>query len=107
MNPPILFVYSHDARGIKTVRVGIFISIQSLGFMNLEELQSTLTDDLAAELLRGVYIIRALGEEDYKLVGAQFRHNLDFVNSLLNGLKEGRVDYNARQRDPRIEASAA
>jgi hypothetical protein len=75
--------------------------------MNLEESQSTIAHDVAGELFRGVTIIRGLDDENYKLIGAQFRHNLDFVNALLNGLVEQRIDYNARQRDPRVETDAA
>jgi len=74
--------------------------------MNLEELGSTLAHDVAGEILHGVSIIRGMHGADYKLVGAQFRHNLDFVNAFLNGLTDRRVDYNARRRDPQIEAVA-
>jgi hypothetical protein len=36
-------------------------------------------------------------------VGAQFRHILDFVGSLLRGIEKGRIDYTDRQRDTRVE----
>ncbi len=36
-------------------------------------------------------------------VGAQFRHNLDFINAFLKGVKIGRIDYGKRERDLRIE----
>ena len=77
--------------------------------MDFEESESTLdiVHDVTAELLRGVTIIRGLSVGDYKLVGAQFRHDLDFVNALLNGLAECRIDYNARQRDPKVETIPA
>ncbi len=73
--------------------------------MNLEEPESSLdaVQHLASELMRSVAIIRGLSEPIYKMVGAQFRHNLDFVNALLNGVAEQRIDYNARQRDPNVE----
>jgi hypothetical protein len=77
--------------------------------MNFEEAGSNLgiVRDVSAELRRGVAIIRDLTAANYKLVGPQFRHNLDFVNALLNGIAERRVDYNARQRDPNIETIQA
>jgi uncharacterized damage-inducible protein DinB len=36
-------------------------------------------------------------------VGAHYRHCLDHFSSLLNGLSEGMVDYDARKRDPLLE----
>ena len=36
-------------------------------------------------------------------VGAHLRHCLDFVRALVQGLPEGRVDYDARERDVTIE----
>ena len=36
-------------------------------------------------------------------VGAQFRHCIDFYNCFLDGLTDGRVDYNRRARDARVE----
>jgi hypothetical protein len=36
-------------------------------------------------------------------LGAQFRHNLDFINAFLTGVKIGRIDYGRRKRDIRIE----
>lgn len=37
-------------------------------------------------------------------VGAHLRHVLDHFESFLSGLPEGRVDYDARARDPRVES---
>jgi hypothetical protein len=65
---------------------------------------------LVNEIERGVAIVRSLDDEDFAIgrggqssVGAHLRHNLDFVNALLNGIAARRVDYNARPRDPRLE----
>ena len=38
-------------------------------------------------------------------VGEQFRHNLDFLNTFLNGLEIGKIDYSRRERDPRVSVS--
>jgi len=70
-----------------------------------------LLEHLKEELLKGIRLIAAVDDLNYRRtangsgsVGAQFRHNLDFVNSLLNGIDEGRIDYNKRERDIRVEA---
>jgi hypothetical protein len=69
---------------------------------------------LLVELERGVAIIRNLEVETFQAtetgngsIGAHFRHNLDFVNSFLNGLAERRIDYNARARDTSVETRPA
>jgi uncharacterized damage-inducible protein DinB len=38
-------------------------------------------------------------------VGGHVRHNLDHIEALLNGLDNGTVDYDARQRDTEVERS--
>jgi len=35
-------------------------------------------------------------------IGSHFRHCVDFYHSFLNGVEEGRIDYDNRERDPRI-----
>jgi hypothetical protein len=37
-------------------------------------------------------------------VGAQLRHCLDFYACFLRGLDAGRIDYDERERDPRVES---
>jgi hypothetical protein len=65
---------------------------------------------LVVELERGIGIIRdiddatfARTEDGNGSVGAHFRHNLDFVNALLNGICERNIDYGDRARDPLVE----
>ena len=65
---------------------------------------------LLREIERGCAIVRDLSDDEFAIgrggqspVGAHIRHNLDFVNALLNGIDERTVDYNARLRDPRVE----
>lgn len=76
--------------------------------MNYENLYEPAKDLLvrktAAEFARGARLIEALDDHIYKTVGGHFRHNLDFANSFLTGLTGGVIDYNLRERDPRIEA---
>jgi len=36
-------------------------------------------------------------------VGAHFRHNLDFAFCLISGVRNGSIDYSARERDERVE----
>lgn len=38
-------------------------------------------------------------------VGEQFRHNLDFINTFLNGLGVGKIDYARRERDLQVSVS--
>ncbi len=65
---------------------------------------------LISELDRAVNMIALVDDVSYSrrangsgTVGAQFRHNLDFINAFLKGLKIGRIDYGKRERDLRIE----
>lgn len=65
---------------------------------------------LAREIETAVRLIREVDDVSYRReskatgsIGAQLRHNLDFVSSLLNGIAHGRIDYNDRGRDARIE----
>ncbi len=62
------------------------------------------------EFERGRELIDRLDDLTYRRsangtgsVGGHFRHNLDFVNNFLNGVAERRIDYNARERDVRVE----
>jgi hypothetical protein len=40
-------------------------------------------------------------------IGPQLRHCADFARSLLDGLESGRIDYDARKRDPLFEVNRA
>lgn len=64
----------------------------------------------ADEFFRGVKLIEKIEDSVYRQaaggtgsIGGHFRHNLDFANALLNGLKTGKIDYHRRERDARIE----
>lgn len=65
---------------------------------------------LLSELDRAADIIRSVDDVNYRRqangsgsVGAQFRHNLDFISAFLKGIEIGRIDYGQRERDVRIE----
>ena len=69
-----------------------------------------LLESVIAELLRGIDLMNRIDTAAYTRasarsgsVGAQFRHNLDFVNSFLKGLISGKIDYELRERDPLVE----
>lgn len=75
-----------------------------------ELVRDMLLQALIEELERGLQIISATDEVTFcrtangsGSVGAQFRHNLDFAGSLLKGIDDGRIDYNDRERDMRVE----
>jgi len=63
-------------------------------------------------LRQGVALLRRLDDEAYRRspggpfrggVGSQLRHCIDFYGCFLRGLDGGRIDYNSRDRDPRVE----
>lgn len=63
-------------------------------------------------LEQGERLLRRLDDERYTDqgdvpfrggVGSQFRHYIDFYDCFLNGMKESRVDYSCRARNPRVE----
>lgn len=65
-----------------------------------------------ALLEQGCSLLASLSDELYagapperSSVGAQYRHVLDHYGALLTGLGSGLVDYDARARDPVLEAS--
>lgn len=65
---------------------------------------------LRDELQKGIDMIAEVDDPSYRRtangtgsIGGQFRHNLDFINSLLNGIEEGCIDYTKRERDIRVE----
>lgn len=67
---------------------------------------------LLDEITDGIRVIHGLDDISYRRrwnnfasVGEQFRHNLDFVNSFLKGIAIGRIDYDKRERDIRVERS--
>ena len=73
------------------------------------ENRSTLLLALVKELRRACDVIARLDDVSYRQVvngssvGAQFRHNLDFVTNLLKGVSSGRIDHAARERDEFVE----
>ena len=69
-----------------------------------------IVEKLIDELVQAIDLIEKIDDTVYTQsangtgsVGGHFRHNFDFVLSLLNGISEGKVDYEKRERDPRIE----
>lgn len=57
-------------------------------------------------LRQGADLLSRLDDTTYRrAIGPQLRHTLDFYVSFLRGLPEGRVDYDTRERDPRVESS--
>lgn len=71
---------------------------------------TNLLERLEQELMRGFALIEGLSDDVYLRanngigsIGAHVRHNLDFTNNFLSGLECGKIDYNCRERDIRIE----
>lgn len=72
--------------------------------------QNKLLSRVLEEFVRGAKLINDLNDEVYLQtatgvgsIGAHIRHNLDFVSNFLKGLEQGKVNYNLRERDIRIE----
>ena len=60
----------------------------------------------------GIELIEALDDDDYlrpelrldsEGIGVHLRHCVDFYSCFLDGLEEGFIDYDQRERDPRVE----
>jgi hypothetical protein len=69
-----------------------------------------LVSSLIGELETAKLLILSLDDETYSIpeddagsVGAHVRHDLNFVECVLNGLESGIVDYTQRVRDRRLE----
>ena len=69
-----------------------------------------LVESAAGEFFRGVKLIHQIKNSTYQQkangtgsIGGHFRHNLDFLNSFLNGLEVRKIDYQKRERDGKIE----
>lgn len=69
-------------------------------------------EHIVNEFTKGIALIEVLDKAAYSnpadglgSIGAHFRHNLDFASNLLAGLQSGRIDYNQRERNIRVERS--
>lgn len=69
-----------------------------------------LIKSITDEIICGAKLIEKIGDDIYRKkingagsIGEHFRHNLDFLNAFLNGLRTGKIDYAQRERDVRIE----
>ena len=67
---------------------------------------------LIGEIGKAINVIGQLDDLTYRRdsklsssVGEQFRHNLDFLNTFLNGTGRGTIDYTRRERDLRVATS--
>jgi hypothetical protein len=64
---------------------------------------------IAAQLLTAISVMNAVDDLTYRKtvlgssVGQQFRHILDIVDRLLEGVTVGKIDFSNRRRDKRVE----
>jgi hypothetical protein len=77
---------------------------------------SPLQDAVAEVLRQGELLLNSLKDEDYtrtvpnvfsSTVGGHYRHCLDHFQSLLQGLDADEINYDHRERNPRIENDRA
>lgn len=75
-------------------------------------LHNSLIQENIAVLRQGLELLYRLDDDAYPNVrhpfskygiGSHFRHSLDFYTSFLKGVEAGRIDYDDRQREERIE----
>jgi len=73
----------------------------------------TLSLDNVRLLQQGVDLLASIDDERYvrtdsrisdSCVGSHLRHCIDFYHRFLGGVYSGKVDYDKRERDPRLEA---
>ena len=78
--------------------------------------RGVLAQDNVAYLEQALQLVSSLGDEVYLRsgqpaygsgIGSHLRHCLDHYSNFLSGLPDGRVDYDARARDPRVEQDRA
>ena len=80
-----------------------------------EKTEILLARQCAGVLAQGRGLIENISDDLYTgsegfgkaCVGSHFRHILDFAMNFLSGLDEGRINYNLRERDLRIEQERA
>jgi hypothetical protein len=74
----------------------------------------SLTNSVAEVLQQGCALLDSTGEEIYShplagaasgTIGAHYRHVLEHFTCVLEGLRSGRINYDARKRDINIETS--
>jgi len=72
--------------------------------------------DNISSLRQGIEMIEALDDGVYAGapdglriggIGSQFRHCIDFYTCFLRGVDDGTIDYNRREREPRVETDRA
>jgi uncharacterized damage-inducible protein DinB len=74
--------------------------------------QNHLTADNIYALKQGLTILDQMDDQLYSKInplafksgiGGHFRHCLDFYHNFLSGIQKGQIDYDQRQRDPRVQ----
>lgn len=78
--------------------------------------RQTLSQDNLRLLEQGVSLLESIDDDLYvhrderlsdSCVGSHLRHCLDFYHRFLGGVYSGKVDYDKRERDPRLEEDRA
>ncbi len=79
-------------------------------------LMISIIDDLSGSIRQAIDLLNELPPELFtktappayeSSIGAHLRHNIDHYHSFLEGIHKGRIDYDHRNRDPRVEREAS
>src|SRR5687768_16240375 len=95
---------NRDKLGINNATASVRLLLMDQKIVNIVR-ENFIVQELVREIGSGVALIGAIDDVVYRTgekasgsIGSHFRHNLDFVNSFLNGIAERRIDYLRRMR---------
>ncbi len=77
---------------------------------------TSILDDITGSIQQAVDLLRGLPEALYvrvnppayeSSIGAHLRHNIDHYHSFIEGIGDGKIDYDHRNRDKRLETDVS
>lgn len=67
-------------------------------------MKNDLIEDCVSVFKQGSELLQTIDRNDiYANIGAHFRHCFDFVDCLILGIENGKIDYNKRERNLQVE----
>jgi hypothetical protein len=81
-------------------------------FASAFDVYGRLRKEISEELLKSIRLLESISDSRFTekvnragSVGAHLRHNLNFIETFVNGLERGELDYSDRTREVEIETS--